>query len=42
MFKAIGRIRKDKTIFDVEIKPINVEIFTNQAFNFKLQIIRGK
>ena len=42
MFKAIGRIGKNKTVFDVEIEPINVSIFTNQAFNFKLQIQRGK
>ena len=42
MFKALGRITKDKTVFDVEITPVSVQIFTNQAFNFKLQIIRGK
>lgn len=42
MFKALGRITKDKTVFNVEIKPIDVSIFTNQAFNFKIQIIRGK
>ena len=42
MFKAIGRIGKAKTSFDVELQPISVKIFTNQAFNFKLQITRGK
>ena len=34
MFKALGRITKDKTVFNVEIKPIDVSIFTNQAFNY--------
>ena len=42
MFKALGRIGKDKTVFDVEFKPINVTIFTNQAFNFKFQVQRGR
>ena len=42
MFKALGRIGKDKTVFDVEIKPVNARIYTNQAFNFKLQVQRGK
>ena len=41
MFKALGRIGKDKTIFDVEIQPIDVRIYTNQPFNFKLQVQRG-
>ena len=36
MFKALGRIGKAKTVFDVEIQPVSVNIFTNQAFNFKL------
>lgn len=38
MFKALGRIGKDKTVFDVEFKPINVKVFTNSAFNFKFQV----
>ena len=42
MFKALGRLTKDKTVFDVVIKPINVTISANQSFNFKLQVIRGK
>ena len=29
MFKALGRIGKDKTVFDVELIPIKVNIFTN-------------
>ena len=42
MFKALGRIRRDKKIFDVEVRPLNVRIYTNQPFNFKLQVQRGK
>ena len=42
MFRAFGRIGKEKLVFDVEFKPINVTIFTNQAFNFKFQVQRGK
>ena len=42
MFKALGRIGKDKTTFDVDFKPVEVRIYTNQAFNFKLQVERGK
>ena len=42
MFKSIGRIGKDKTIFDVTVKPINIRIHTNSMFNMKLQVRRGK
>ena len=42
MFKSIGRIGKDKTIFDVTVKPINIRIHTTAMFNMKLQVKRGK
>ena len=42
MFKALGRITKDKTVFNVEVKLVNATIFTNQPFNFKVQVQRGK
>lgn len=42
MFKAIKRIGKDKTVFDVAIRPINVRIYSNQPFNFKVRVQRGK
>ena len=38
MFKALKRIGKDKTVFDVAIKPINVRIYSNQPFNFKVRV----
>ena len=41
MFKALGRIGKEKIVFDVEFKPININVFTNSAFNFKFQVQRG-
>mmetsp|Transcript_896 Transcript_896/g.1362 ORF Transcript_896/g.1362 Transcript_896/m.1362 type:complete len:151 (-) Transcript_896:772-1224(-) len=42
MFKAIKRISRDKAVFDVEVRPIELEIYTNQAFTFKMQLQRGK
>lgn len=42
MFKALKRIGKDKTIFDVVVKPVTMQVYTNQPFNFKLQVQRGK
>ena len=42
MFKAIGRIGKEKTVFDVEFKPINVAIYSSKACNIKFQVQRGK
>ena len=42
MFKAIKRARKEKAVFEVEVQPIEVEIYTNQAFTFKMQLQRGK
>ena len=42
VFRAIGRIGKEKLMFNVEFKPINVHIYTSQAFNLKLIVRRGK
>ena len=42
MFKSIGRIGKDKTVFDVTVKPMNIRIYTTSMFNMKLQVRRGK
>lgn len=42
MFKAIGRIGKEKTTFDVVVKPCDVQIYTTQSFALKLSIQRGK
>lgn len=29
-------------VFNVEVKPINIKIYTSSAFNFKLSVQRGK
>lgn len=42
MFRAIGRIGKEKLVFNVEFKAINVHIYTSSAFNLKLVVKRGK
>ena len=42
ILRALGRIKQEKSVFNVTIEPVKVRIFTNQAFNFKLQILRGK
>ena len=42
MFKALGRVRKNKAVFEVEVKPLEIDIYTNQAFTFKMQVRRGK
>lgn len=42
MFKALKRIGTDKTVFDIEVRPINVSIYTNHPFDCKLEVQRGK
>ena len=42
MFKAIGRIGKEKTVFDVEFKPIDLRVYSDKACNIKFQVQRGK
>ena len=42
MFKGLKRIGKDKVVFDTVVKPLDVEVYTNQAFTFKMRLQRGK
>lgn len=42
MFKALKRIGTDKTVFEIEVKPISVSIYAKQPFNCKLEVQRGK
>ena len=42
MFKALKRVGKDKGKFLIEYKPVQVELTTDEPFNMKLRMTRGK
>ena len=42
MIKALKRVGKDRGKFDVEYKPIQIEIITDESFQMKLRMTRGK
>ncbi len=41
MFKALARIGKDKVTFNVEVSPLELKMFSSQAFSCKLKVSRG-